>query len=453
MVTVVHAQYIKKEPGAFPAENQLLLTESLAKRLKLSGQPAVHLKAGDVTAAAAPAIMDGEGYLFSVSPGLQNVLRLPDETFNIRVHYSSAENMFKIGPFIAILADKTYPGADPPCGKLSAYYEELSEYAQHQHLGMYIFSPENWDVKQMNGMVYLGGSWKQAAVPVPDIVHNRVSSRRFEQTEAFGKIREHCIAQSIPFFNHQFLNKWHVKEMLDNCPEIGPYLPETVLLNSKSVLRNMILKHERVYLKPIHGSQGRDIFMVFIAEEGFVLHSTRTATAARVFQTVEELFDEIVPVIRKERYLAQEGLSLISRNNSPLDFRFLCHQISAGKWIITSETARLSSPGHFVSNIAMGGSLVKPMEVLKEVFGITRGKEILLAMREIAVNTAAAVSSEADGTYAELGLDIAADTNGKPWIIEVNTKPSKDMSATPSSKNTRPSARAIIDISRGMATV
>ncbi|WP_066174186.1 YheC/YheD family protein [Bacillus marinisedimentorum] len=453
MVTVVHARYIKREPAAFSSGNQLHLTEPFAQRLKITGPSAVHIQTGTASAAAVPVIMNGDGYVFSVSPGLQKELGLPDETLNIRINYSTAGRTFKIGPFIAVLADKTYPGADPPCGKLSAYYEELSVYARDQHIGLYITSPEYWDVKQMKGMIYSGGSWKQNTVPAPDIVHNRISSRRFEQTEAFNKIREYCTRHEIPFFNHQFLNKWNVKEMLEKCPEIVPYLPETALLNSRSALRNMLLKHERVYLKPIHGSQGRDIFMVFLSEEGFVLHSTSSSPAAKAFQTVEDLFDEIVPAIKKERYLVQEGLTLISRQSSPLDFRFLCHQISAGKWIVTSETARLSPPGHFVSNIAMGGSLVRPLEVLKDVFGNKHGKELLLAMREIAVNTAAAISSEAGGTYAELGLDIAADTDGKPWIIEVNTKPSKDMSAVRPGNSTRPSARAIIDISRGMASV
>jgi glutathione synthase/RimK-type ligase-like ATP-grasp enzyme len=65
-------------------------------------------------------------------------------------------------------------------------------------------------------------------------------------------------------------------------------------------------------------------------------------------------------------------------------------------------------------------------------------------LKEIALEVANGIGMVSEGMYAELGIDLAIDQSGRPWIIEVNTKPSKNLDSAPCSSPIRPSAKAII---------
>ena len=59
--------------------------------------------------------------------------------------------------------------------------------------------------------------------------------------------------------------------------------------------------------------------------------------------------------------------------------------------------------------------------------------------------TSVSMALEAEGLYGELGIDLAIDVHDQPWIIEVNTKPSKQTDMTSAPQTVRPSAKAIIE--------
>ena len=63
-------------------------------------------------------------------------------------------------------------------------------------------------------------------------------------------------------------------------------------------------------------------------------------------------------------------------------------------------------------------------------------------MKELAVEIASLISRNSEGLTGELGIDIGIDTEGNPWLIEVNSKPSKNFEEQ--EIKIRPSAKAII---------
>ncbi|MDP4172180.1 MAG: YheC/YheD family protein, partial [Bacillota bacterium] len=79
---------------------------------------------------------------------------------------------------------------------------------------------------------------------------------------------------------------------------------------------------------------------------------------------------------------------------------------------------------------------------LSSSFNKETAMEIIALMKELSVETASILSSKATGLIGELGVDIGIDSTGKLWIIEVNSKPSKNFED--SGQKIRPSAKSIL---------
>ena len=67
-------------------------------------------------------------------------------------------------------------------------------------------------------------------------------------------------------------------------------------------------------------------------------------------------------------------------------------------------------------------------------------------LRDLALDISEAFETLVDGHYAELGIDLALDQNGKVWLLEINSKPSKtDDTITNSTLTIRPSVTRLIE--------
>jgi glutathione synthase/RimK-type ligase-like ATP-grasp enzyme len=125
-----------------------------------------------------------------------------------------------------------------------------------------------------------------------------------------------------------------------------------------------------------------------------------------------------------------------------MDFRVLCHKNLNNHWQVTSIVARVAAEDEFVSNIARGGRMLRPLNVLQTCLGYKKSIEVLALMKELALKTASTIGNSSTGITGELGIDIGLDQDGKLWIIEVNSKPSKNFED--GLGKIRPSAKALI---------
>lgn len=378
-------------------------------------------------------------------PSLMQEFHLPTEPLSLRLRYDPEAGCFEIGPVIAVL---TYIKSHTFEGPLAGYCEEMARYGEKQHALFYVSTLKDWRRHSVVGYYWQHGRWNRRELPQPNVVHNRIGQRKLEQLTATVQFYQSLTEKQIPYFNARFLDKWEVYEKLAAHPELMPYLPETVLYEDKASLENMLKRHACVFLKPAIGSQGKQIFRIHRLEDHLKLdYTTFTSDLGRRFSTFDDLYFTLESRLRRQPFIIQQGLSLIEHKGHPLDFRMLCNKGKNGNWEMTSAIARVSNEEQFVSNLAQGGASYPVRKVLADTFQEKTARQIRFLLNELALEAANVISLETEGIYGELGIDLALDQQGKPWIIEVNTKPSKDLDPEREPSVIRPSAKAVVDYS------
>ena len=228
------------------------------------------------------------------------------------------------------------------------------------------------------------------------------------------------------------------------------YIPETNIF-TKDNLAVFVQKYKTIFIKPVHGSQGRNIFKINKENNYFHLESSIKSQSVdmQIKLSSDELYQQIKPLLNNRIYIIQQGIPLLTYQTREMDYRVLCHKNQQNNWIVTSVVARISAEDEFVSNIARGGEVMTPINALKENMSISEAKELISQIRELAIETALIIDRKSPGITGELGIDIGIDLDCNPWLIEVNSKPSK--SFEDGQMKLRPSAKAIIQFCTKLA--
>jgi glutathione synthase/RimK-type ligase-like ATP-grasp enzyme len=346
---------------------------------------------------------------------------------------------------IAVMTEIFHTDSHVHFGSIHEFCKELAEYSKQHHLALYVTSLSMYLENEQVGYQWINGEWTKTEVPPAKVIYNRIHSRKAECSCLFERLIHKLKDEHVLLFNRRFLHKWEVYEYLMNHPYLHPYLPKTELFTKKQLLDDFLEQFPVVFIKPIHGSQGRHIFRIKKTESEFLLdYSTFMKDMMQHYPSTSALFTVLKERI-KMAAIIQQGIAIQTMEGRPVDFRLLCHRIHDSEWRVTSAVARIAQQEQFVANLARGGEIVSIDAVLHEWYERNRASQQKMLLKEIALETASVLASEADGLYGEFGIDLAIDQENKPWIIEVNTKPSKQTDTAMSNRLIRPSAKAIID--------
>jgi YheC/D like ATP-grasp len=345
-----------------------------------------------------------------------------------------------------IVTDSIDEASLNPLGTITSMCEELADLCDDNEINFYVTTFRKLLANELKGYKRTEDGWILMTVPPPSIIHNRIHSRKIERTKDFKLLNSNLENQHIPFFNARFLNKLEVFSALIDSSYLKAYVPFTEECLTALQLENFIQKYNSVFIKPIHGSQGRNIFKITKVNEQFRLQNSQNSEVDAHFQTIPQLFRSIKPHLKKRTYLIQEGLPLILKDERLVDFRFLCHKNKSNKWEVTSMVARVGHPTQFVSNLARGGDLQKIDEFLGHYLPKKERIHFKKLLTELAIECCKCIDISFDGLFAEFGVDLAIDEQFNPWVIELNSKPSKDLQIVDPLHKIRPSTKAIFSL-------
>jgi glutathione synthase/RimK-type ligase-like ATP-grasp enzyme len=367
--------------------------------------------------------------------------------FTLTSYFSQAEEILYLGPVIAVLTDMSSSGK-PSLGRLEKYYQELYYLTKDQG-GLFYLTGCSL-LQEQKGVFFDEETegWIEHNVPLPDLLYNRIHSRKTDRSETVKRILERLEEKSVFTFNTSYLTKEYVYQFLSQEHHLIEYLPYTETF-SYSGLHSMLSKHNDVFIKHIAGSQGKKLLRLSYLENNYLLRQTLGNDSKEFSSPVyEEVVEELNRLNVSSHFIIQETVPLIEAEGRSLDFRFLCHLTDPQQWRLISATARVSGEGQFVSNVAQGGELVKPLMILSEFFGKTDALRIFRVMEELALSACTCLAERCPLKLGELGVDIGIDETGKPWLIEINSKPSKQTYFD--SNRTRPSVKTLYHLSKSI---
>lgn len=430
-----------EEKQKFPTGADILLNWDMVKDLNLSIGKKITLSFGSRRTSIRIGTHSASKSILLIRRSLAQYLTIP---FNcsVYVHHDVEANELRLGPLLGILVSKANFSLAEPFDSYTLFVQEAFEAAQSCHAFCYVTTLDHIQLKenQVRGWIFKNGVWKEYLLPLPNVFYNRLSNRLQERSGKDYEVLQTIKDSGVALFNERFLDKWDVYQIL-SITNVNRYLPTTIQYSNPKSLIRMLKSHAIVYLKPIHGSEGRGIMRVLRSSQGYTLDQTTVNGYQRnQYKNAKELVKYLTPKLRKKSYLIQQGIQLVEWQGAKIDFRALLQKNRSGQWKVLSLLARLGNPNTFVSNLAQGGKLEGAVSLMKQLKGAYSSLPSVKEMKAAALEIANSLDSGLEGNYGELGIDLGVDPAGRIWLIEVNSKPSKRNDAvSEDTKRPRPS--------------
>lgn len=418
-------------------ERIVWFSSPLAKMLKLGGRKSVNVRLGKDTVPARIKTVKRKGHHVYMSAGLRRLVRIPISG-NVYLSNDEGEDI-QLGPLIGVLTDSNTRSASAPFGERTGFVKQLLHLGQKKAY-FFAFTPRdiNWQQETINAwFIDGGGGWIRRVVPLPDVVYNRLTSRRAETSISISTLRERFIKKKIPFFNWSFFNKSDVYSLLDNDPEALQHLPESINNPSAEKMKELLEKHQFLYYKPTAGSLGNGIYrLTYHPRKGYFIRYRRSG--GNVLLRFSN-FSSLMKMLRARHgnglslYVVQQGIRLVEIDSCPIDFRFHMHKDGKNAWVVAGIGAKKAGRGSVTTHIKNGGSLMTPEQALTRTFG-AKSNEVLQVAKDVAIKLSEAIERNYSHTLGELGLDIGIDRDGSVWMFEANAKPGRSIFKHPALK-------------------
>lgn len=447
---------VSEEEGA---ANTIGLTAAVRSDLGIEGHRPLTLRLGKFAHSLNLIPHDEPGHQITVHV---NTLKgfhhlLPQET---TATFSPQDRSLSIGPVVAIFAVKSTGHHGDGRRLFGARHLEMAQLMRHgKDLGLlcYVLTPESlatsFDGKPtmwIQGYAFNSGQWVPGHFPLPDVVYDRIQSRRFERrpkTQAATRLLRALLPDR--YFNPGFFDKWTMHQRMAQHPQLKQYLPPTRPLGGPKSLKAFLNDHEKIYLKPAEGSQGKGIIKASRIGNRYQWRVRGRTTRVSRF---DAFYEGIARIQRRRRYIMQSDVDLATYGGAPFDVRVLMQKDEDGQWMRTKMYARVAAKGDITSNISRGGSGMSIVPILRRRFGKRRG-QITNKLQETAKNIALALEGTVDGPLGELGIDLGVDRRGRIWLIEVNSKPFRKVSSGGTKKTVHLSFHRPMAFARRLATM
>jgi hypothetical protein len=406
------------------------LSSALLKQLKLSGKKSVQLKLGNEVITTEIKQLKRPGHHLYLSAGVRQSIKVP-KTGSVYV-LNTGNNEVKLGPLVGILSDSGIRSESNPFGGRTEFIKQIIRSGEHKAY-LFGFTPHdiNWNQETVNGyFLNPQGGWSRKIVPLPDVVYNRLPNRQAETSGSINALRERFVRHKIPFFNWSFFNKADVYKLLDNDPEALNHLPESVSGPTADNIKELLEKHQFLYLKPTAGSLGAGIYrLTYHPKRGYFARYRKNG------QNVLLRFSNFQSLMRMlqakhgsnlNQYVIQQGIRLVEIDSCPLDFRFHMHKNGKNEWVPAGIGAKKAGRGSVTTHVKNGGSLMTPEQALSRTFG-DQAEAVLDKAKEAAVKISEAIERNYPHRLGELGLDIGIDKDGEVWMFEANAKPGRSI--------------------------
>ena len=417
--------------------NTVYASGELIRQLKLAGRKTVKLKLGTKAVRTPIRRVRKPGKHLYVPAHLRNAIRIPRNGIS---YVRSETGEMHLGPLIGIMTTSLYRSADRPFGARTELVKSFLK-AGSRKAFYFAFHPRdiNWQNETVTAyFLNRNGKWGRKVVPLPDVIYNRLPSRKTEKTPNMLALKEKLVRKGIAIFNWGFFDKWDVYELLQNDEDAKAHIPESYINPTPEQIRQLLAKHQFIYLKPTSGSLGKGIYRItYSRQRGYFVRFRRNGRNAllrfKKFQGLLNLLKHNQG--RLHHYVAQQGIKLIELDRCPLDFRFHMVKNGSNDWVIGGIGAKKAGRGSVTTHVRTGGQVIPPETALSRIYGREKASSLLAEARKTAIKLAKAIERNYSYRIGELGFDLGIDQDGRIWMFEANSKPGRSIFKHPSLKS------------------
>lgn len=223
----------------------------------------------------------------------------------------------------------------------------------------------------------------------------------------------------MPYKSSTIKSKWKKTKWLLEDAYFRRYVPHTLLFSKKN-LTSMLNDYNTVFFKPTDGSGGKNIIRIRKTDGGY---QKQLKTKKTYYSGIDQLYQELKRFAGNRSYLLQKGIRLAKSNGKPFDIRVMVQKTKKGSWVGTALFTKVGSPGKVATNYNQGGKIGTFRHTMEGAgFHAAFISQMEAELKRVGVATGHNFDRHYKG-FKELGLDVALDSSGRPWILEVNTRP------------------------------
>lgn len=300
----------------------------------------------------------------------------------------------------------------------------MAEAGLAQGVQVLFFSPYDIRPKKRTvpGVIWTPNGWEWSIGPLPNVIIDNVYVH-IASTDATFKENKRLLRKSGHIvLNPRLPDKWGVWSTLLEHPHLQPNLPDTALLRPDTPIDQWLHRHGNVFLKPTRGSGGRGILQ--LQQQ----HSSRNylLTHDNLSETIKphELNHRLRQHLAQGNYLIQQGLSLLEIDKRRVDIRIVLHRDGNKHWQPIATVPRLGGTGQILTNLEQGGETRTLDWLSDQAKRLGIHLQSRAAIEQVALESALAMT-KIRPTLAFLGIDIAPDTSGNLWLLDINPRPGR----------------------------
>lgn len=310
------------------------------------------------------------------------------------------------------------------------FFRELTLYGLSQNITVYVFSPKKvqWAQNTVKSYRYEPRSnrWISETMPLPTVIYDRCFYSKLTPLGAYKAPIQRLKNKGIPFLGYGLKGKWEVHQILQNHPQLRSYLPPTQIYHGYRQIEPYLKQGMAIVLKPRGGSQGVGIYRLQHRANQLDILGRNEANQNVHYQIESAKIQAwLKRNVRPQRYVLQKYLELTSTDNRSFDIRSLVQKGHGGKWSHVGMAARVGQKGSLTSNLHGGGDVYGCEEFIKSNFP-NKANQILAELNKLSYDIPP-VLEQLHGRLVEVGIDFGIDRQGNVWVIEVNSKPGRNV--------------------------
>lgn len=319
----------------------------------------------------------------------------------------------------------------PPFPEKS-FFKSLIQIGQREGIPVIVFHPNHVNFTTMMVKGYSlndNGDWVTSTVPVPHYIYDRCfymggSYNRKYKLSVAKLLQDH----SIHFLGIGLKGKWQMFEAVSQHPTLRQYLPPTEVFKTMDQLIQWLKRFPSIILKPINGSLGMGV--VKVTQNGNTLHvegrTRNNALIRRNFSTLQAFSVFFQSYLKSWKYLLQPYLTLRNEQDIPFDVRLLVQKDGTGQWSSTGKAIRMGLKKGITSNLHGGGRAVSFERFMLTNYTHSEVKTISNHLHTLETVLPEFLEKQI-GPLVELGIDVGIDSDHNVWLIEVNSKPGREI--------------------------